>query len=193
MANRIKELRKQRKITLQQLSEQTGISVSSLSAYENNRRSPKIENWIKLADFFNVPVSYIQGMSLTPYLQGINDGFMEIVRNSDLIDNDAVLKNISKDQQEKVSESVMSLEILIGQLLSASAISADKVYREYLNTILNFVKFLSLSIYNDEVDSELLRKKVMRCYIELIDNFYQKVHKSDVGYLVLENEDDRSN
>ncbi len=67
MANRIKELRKQRKITLQQLSKQTGISVSSLSAYENNRRSPKIENWIKLAEFFNVPVSYLQGLAEVNY------------------------------------------------------------------------------------------------------------------------------
>lgn len=63
MANRIKELRQQRKITLQQLSKQTGISVSSLSAYENDRRSPKIENWKKIADFFDVSVPYLQGIS----------------------------------------------------------------------------------------------------------------------------------
>lgn len=63
MANRIEKLRKQKKITLQQLSKQTGISVSSLSAYENSRRSPKIENWIKLAEFFKVSVSYLQGVS----------------------------------------------------------------------------------------------------------------------------------
>lgn len=63
MANRVKQLRQQRKVTLQQLSNKTGISISSLSAYENNRRSPKIENWIKLADFFGVSVSYLQGVS----------------------------------------------------------------------------------------------------------------------------------
>lgn len=50
------------------MSKETGISVSSLSAYEKQEndkgyRKPKIENWIKLADFFDVPVAYLQGSS----------------------------------------------------------------------------------------------------------------------------------
>lgn len=66
--NRIKEIRKSKKLTLKQVSKETGISVSSLSAYEKQEddkgyRKPKIENWIKLADFFNVSVSYLQGIS----------------------------------------------------------------------------------------------------------------------------------
>ncbi len=68
MANRIKELRKSKNLTLKQLSAKTGISVSSLSAYEKNEgekgyRSPKIDKWVQLADFFNVSISYLQGTS----------------------------------------------------------------------------------------------------------------------------------
>ncbi|WP_418288233.1 helix-turn-helix domain-containing protein [Limosilactobacillus oris] len=68
MANRIKELRKSKNLTLKQLSAKTGISVSSLSAYEKNAdekgyRSPKIDKWVQLADFFDVSVPYLQGFS----------------------------------------------------------------------------------------------------------------------------------
>lgn len=61
--NRLKELRKDRKLTLQQVSKETGVSVASLSSYENGNRNPKIETWQKLADYFGVSVGYLQGVS----------------------------------------------------------------------------------------------------------------------------------
>lgn len=68
MVNRIKALRKKRKLTLSEVSAETGISISSLSAYEKNKdekgyRSPKIDKLIVLAAFFDVPVAYLQGSS----------------------------------------------------------------------------------------------------------------------------------
>lgn len=64
--NRIRELRKEKGLTLKELSQQlkdkgTPLSASSLIKYERGERNPKLETWIKLADFFNVPVSYLQG------------------------------------------------------------------------------------------------------------------------------------
>lgn len=72
LKNRIKEIRKKKKLTLKEVSEKTGISISSLSAYEKQKgekgyRYPKIDNWIKLADFFGVPVSYLQGFGEINY------------------------------------------------------------------------------------------------------------------------------
>lgn len=66
--NRIRELRKEKGLTLKELSQQlkdkgTPLSASSLIKYERGERNPKLETWIKLADFFNVPVSYLQGIS----------------------------------------------------------------------------------------------------------------------------------
>lgn len=64
--NRIKELRKQKNLTLRQLSnslKEKGLSLStdSLSKYERGARNPKIENWVKLAKFFNVSIAYLKG------------------------------------------------------------------------------------------------------------------------------------
>ncbi|KAA8809228.1 helix-turn-helix domain-containing protein, partial [Lactobacillus crispatus] len=61
--NRIKELRLKNNLSQKQLADEIGISNQSISFYENGNRKPKIEVWQKLANFFNVPVTYIQGLS----------------------------------------------------------------------------------------------------------------------------------
>ena len=67
--NRIRECRQNKKLTLKQLSEELAkqdfrISADALGKYERGDREPKLETWLKLADFFDVPI---------PYLQGLND------------------------------------------------------------------------------------------------------------------------
>lgn len=59
--NRIKELREKRKISLREMSKETNIPNNTLSQYENGHREPKLERWQKLADYFGVPVPYLQG------------------------------------------------------------------------------------------------------------------------------------
>lgn len=66
--NRIRELREKKNLTLKELSEElkkqgTPLSASSLIKYERGERKPKLETWIKLAKFFGVSVSYLQGIS----------------------------------------------------------------------------------------------------------------------------------
>lgn len=62
--NRIKELRKNKGVTVKELSEIIGISQSMLSNYENGNSEPRDkETWQKLADYFGVSVAYIMGLS----------------------------------------------------------------------------------------------------------------------------------
>ena len=63
MQNRLKELRHKKNLTLRELGEKVGMRKSTLSQYETNKREPKLETWQKLADFFNVPVDYLLGIS----------------------------------------------------------------------------------------------------------------------------------
>lgn len=70
--NKIKECRKKKKLTLQQLSEELAknnfkISADALGKYEREEREPKLSTWEKLADYFNVSVSYITGVSDKTY------------------------------------------------------------------------------------------------------------------------------
>lgn len=68
VVNRIKELREKKGMSIDQLSKELkkkGVSISpaSISKYEREERKPKIDKWVQLADFFDVPVSYLQGIS----------------------------------------------------------------------------------------------------------------------------------
>jgi transcriptional regulator with XRE-family HTH domain len=76
--NRIAELRKSKKLTIQQVADGIGVSNGTISRYEQGTREPKLDTWQKLANFFNVSVSYITGVSDEPgkdtgRLQGIRE------------------------------------------------------------------------------------------------------------------------
>lgn len=61
--NRIKELRKEKNLTLKDLGKEVGLASNTISQYENGKREPKLETWQKLANFFSVSVPYLQGYS----------------------------------------------------------------------------------------------------------------------------------
>ncbi|EPI00679.1 DNA-binding helix-turn-helix protein [Enterococcus faecalis 13-SD-W-01] len=61
--NRLKEMRKENKITLVDLSAKLGIPRSTLNRYENGESEPKKETWEKLANYFNVSIGYLMGVN----------------------------------------------------------------------------------------------------------------------------------
>ncbi len=60
--NRLRQTRKLKGITLNEVAEDIGITKQALSYYETEKREPKKETWIKLADYYNVPVAYLMGL-----------------------------------------------------------------------------------------------------------------------------------
>ncbi len=63
---RLRELRMSRKISQQKLSEQLGISKSSINMYERGEREPGLDLLEAIADFFNVDLDYLTGKSDSP-------------------------------------------------------------------------------------------------------------------------------
>lgn len=59
--NRLKELRKQKSLTLDEIAQETGVKRGTYNNYENGKTNPKPEIWEKLAKYFDVPISYLQG------------------------------------------------------------------------------------------------------------------------------------
>lgn len=67
--NRLKELRQKKHLTLEELGNAVGMLNSTLSQYENGKRNPNNEVWQKLANYFEVSVSYIKGEIDTEQLE----------------------------------------------------------------------------------------------------------------------------
>ena len=59
--NRLKELRLERGLTLNDISRDLQIPLNTLSNYERGDREPKLETWEKLAQYFNVTPQYLVG------------------------------------------------------------------------------------------------------------------------------------
>ena len=64
--NRLEKLMENHGVTLKEVSENTGIPITTLSGYKKNQRAPKKNNAEILAEYFGVSVAY---------LMGLDDGF----------------------------------------------------------------------------------------------------------------------
>ena len=61
--NKLKMLRQERGLSQQSLADEVGMSKSSINMYERGEREPGIETVKRIADFFNVDVDYLFGVS----------------------------------------------------------------------------------------------------------------------------------
>jgi transcriptional regulator with XRE-family HTH domain len=59
--SRLRELRKQRKLTQEQLGQKIDVTKVSISCYENGTRTPDMETLQRLADALEVSVDYLLG------------------------------------------------------------------------------------------------------------------------------------
>lgn len=57
----IRELRKEKGITLKQLGEIIGVAESTMSLYETGKRTPDFEALLKISEYFGVTVDYLLG------------------------------------------------------------------------------------------------------------------------------------
>lgn len=65
MNNRIRELRKQHKMTMKELGAVVGLAESTISQYETGKRQPDNETLLKLGECFNTSVDYLLGSTRT--------------------------------------------------------------------------------------------------------------------------------
>lgn len=65
-AFRVKKLRKQRKLSQQELAEALGLTQTTISGIESGIRTTTIEKLILLAKFFDVSTDYLLGLKDEP-------------------------------------------------------------------------------------------------------------------------------
>lgn len=92
IGNKIKELRKERKLTLQELADTLNekypntinFNKGKISKWENNKEEPRLSSVKIIADFFNVPLDYFDGKD---------------VSHSEIV---SIYEKLNENRQEKV-------------------------------------------------------------------------------------------
>lgn len=63
MGNKLKNLRKQKRLTQKQVADRIGLAISAVSSYESGTRYPSYDVLIKLARIYHVSTDYLLGMT----------------------------------------------------------------------------------------------------------------------------------
>lgn len=85
--DRLRELREERGLTLEELSKKVDITQATLSRYENGHRKPDIDIANTLSSFFNVSIDYLYGNTTIkePYKNYSDDIIKELDESQDKI------------------------------------------------------------------------------------------------------------
>lgn len=62
-AERLRELRNEKKMTMKDLADKLSLTEQAISMYERNERRPNFEKLEEIADFFNIDMNYLLGKS----------------------------------------------------------------------------------------------------------------------------------
>ena len=175
--NRIKQLRLEQHKTQKEVGEAVGLSDRAIAHYEKGIREPKLETWIKLADFFDVPVSYLQGLTISPYSIAQNDSFEQFAYDYGLVADGVDFDKISQQDKGKISITITDFKLLISYLVESKIDYKSPEYKNYLDSVLDLVNYLSTVIFDDSIQNESQRCKAMKFFNKEIDKFFKDVSK----------------
>lgn len=106
MNNKIKELRKKKKLTQEELAEKINVTKLTISRWERGERVPKSDKAQQLAEFFSVSVAYLLGYS---EYKNSKDISQTLKSQSQKDINDFVKNNIFKNYLELDIESTKKM------------------------------------------------------------------------------------
>lgn len=98
IGSKLKNLRKGRKLTQQELADKMGVTRATVSNYEVGRRSPHISELKRFAEFFGVGIDYF---GVVP----ADEMFDLLSRARDVFNS----PNVSKEKKEELYKSLMRI------------------------------------------------------------------------------------
>lgn len=103
IGNNIRSIRKEKKMTLQQIGDAMGCSPQLISQYENGKRTPKIETIQKIADALNVSINDLMPDS---YDRTIQTGYELSATDYSAIEAMANHKIFTDKERKKIFEKI---------------------------------------------------------------------------------------
>lgn len=92
--NRLKELRKERKLTQEKLASEIGTTQLSISKWESGKYGISPKKALALADYFGVPVGYLLGCEASTRTDSLSDRILNLQLE--------IIKNIRKMEYKEV-------------------------------------------------------------------------------------------
>lgn len=103
---RLKLLRKQKQLTLRELSKEIHVSFSTLGKYERSEREPDFETLNKLADFYDVSTDYIMCRTDDRNLYRNQDEAKSAIKRKVLKFKDEDLSHLPEKDIELINEMI---------------------------------------------------------------------------------------
>ncbi|MGQ7330826.1 helix-turn-helix domain-containing protein [Streptococcus suis] len=92
--NRLRELRKERKLTQEKLASEIGTTQLSISKWESGKYGISSKKVLALADYFGVPVGYLLGYEASAKTDSLSDRIFNLQLE--------IMKNIRKMEYKEV-------------------------------------------------------------------------------------------
>lgn len=181
--DKLKDLRKKKKITAEVAAEQLGIPRSSYVKYENNLNYPKADMIVAIANFYDVSTDYLLGRVDEPQSEELSDFLKEMQLDSATraiicafaeLDRDQravfikTMKELSQDEPQIVKVAVKWFE-----KLSVHKVSAGSGYDlsngdQWRGADLEDVPELALADFAVEVDGDSMQPTIMNGDVILV-------------------------
>lgn len=160
--NRLRQVRMLKGITLEEVSKDIGISIANLSRYETENVDPRRETWIRLADYYDVPVAYLMGLpdGLVQHInrtqamtfEELHEAIIQWANDRNMIKQDRltglaqlakvteelgeISAGVNKNDKEKIEDSLG--DILVTLIILAQDLNFDLL--DCLNSAYNVIK-----------------------------------------------------
>ncbi|MFJ9386992.1 helix-turn-helix domain-containing protein [Peribacillus sp. NPDC101481] len=127
---RIRQLRKEKGMTLRQLSDKLGIPFTTLGNYEREDRQPNFETFEMVADFFDVSIDYLAG-------RNEQRTYDEYVFHSNFKSIEELLGKASPEIREVITDIVDQLYLITRRDLKLGIANISEL--EHLREVLRFI------------------------------------------------------
>lgn len=160
--NRLRRFRKQKGLTIKKVADEIGLSETKLHRYETEKCEPKKETWVKLADYYDVPVAYLMGLpdGLVQHInktqamtfEELHEAVIQWAENRNMIKQDRLTglaqlakvteelgelsAGVNKNDREKTEDSLG--DIMVTLIILAQDLNLDLL--DCLNSAYNVIK-----------------------------------------------------
>lgn len=136
--NRLKQLRKEKNLTLDDIQKETSINRGTYNNYENGTTKPSDDTWQALADFFGVSVDWLKGYgySREELAKLLSDGY-----------NEGFTYQHSRENENNILASIAKS---IGSETMQNMVEFQKEYGNLKKVIDLYAELMNLEVPKDE-------------------------------------------